>query len=82
LDLKELATLIGNEEVCCNYGCCGEMEDVMQLTEAWAGVNPRFWQPVFSEGDFRIVFAQPGTHTKAKTWRLCTPQGVINVVEP
>lgn len=80
LDPQALAALIGNEEICCNYGCCGEMEDVMQLTEAWAGVKPRFWQPVYSEGDFRIVFAQPGLHKKA--WRLCTPQGVIEVVEP
>jgi NitT/TauT family transport system substrate-binding protein len=79
LDLKELAALIGNEQVCCNYGCCGELEDVMQLTEAWAGVKPRGWQPVFSEGDFRIVFAHGGM--KNKDWKLCTPQGAINVVE-
>jgi NitT/TauT family transport system substrate-binding protein len=79
LDPQALAALIGNEEVCCNYGCCGEMEDVMQLTEAWAGVKPRFWEPEYSEGDFRIVFAQPGIHNK--TWTLCTPQGVIKVVE-
>jgi NitT/TauT family transport system substrate-binding protein len=77
LDPKVLSALIGSEEVCCNYGCCGELEDVMQLTEAWAGVRVRFWQPVFAEGDFRIVFAEPGMH-KA-TLRLCTPQGVINV---
>jgi NitT/TauT family transport system substrate-binding protein len=78
LDPKALTSLIGSEEVCCNYGCCGEMEDVMQLTEAWAGVTPRFWQPVYAEGDFRIVFSAAGTHEK--TWKLCTPHGVVKVV--
>lgn len=41
----ELAALIGGRKSCCSYGCCGDLEHVMQLTGDWALVKPRVWDP-------------------------------------
>jgi NitT/TauT family transport system substrate-binding protein len=77
LSPKEMAAFIDSEEICCNYGCCGELEDVMQLTKAWVGVKLRFWEPDLKDRGFRFV-SQPAKHKKEVSY--CTADGVIKIV--
>jgi NitT/TauT family transport system substrate-binding protein len=56
LPIAELAALIGGKKNCCSYGCCGDLDHVLQLTGDWAQIRPRRWDPVRPEkGDTRLV---------------------------
>jgi NitT/TauT family transport system substrate-binding protein len=71
----DLAALF-HDEVCCSFGCCGELGDVTQLmTGTWASVIPKFWAP---DQQYEInILAQPGKHKREMDF--CTPQGVIKI---
>jgi NitT/TauT family transport system substrate-binding protein len=55
MDPDTLAALLAKEKCCCRYGCCGDLEFVMQLTGDWELVKPVFWQPVQPEGGIKLV---------------------------
>jgi NitT/TauT family transport system substrate-binding protein len=45
LSPQELVAMIEGKMDCCTLGCCGELEHVMRLTDKWALIKPRFWDP-------------------------------------
>jgi NitT/TauT family transport system substrate-binding protein len=56
LGIKELAALICSGKSCCAMGCCGELDYVLPMTEAWASVRPRRYDPDQPQrGDTRFV---------------------------
>jgi NitT/TauT family transport system substrate-binding protein len=56
LSANELAALICTGKSCCALGCCGELQHVLPLTEAWASVKPRRYDPEQPQrGDITVV---------------------------
>jgi hypothetical protein len=77
MEADDLAAMLFNEEICCSFGCCGDLEYAMLLTGDWAGVKPRYWEPVYPEGSLRLV-THPGIDNRER--RICTSAGVIRIV--
>lgn len=61
MPVEQLAALLETRRSCCSYGCCGELEHVMQLTGDWLLVSPRAWipPPRPRRGDTRLVQSNP-----------------------